>query len=548
MHTARRLYVYLLTGVGVAVLAWGLTLLLTALFDAIGLGAASTFADPQQLNRERLTLATALTVVALPVWLIHWTLAERSVRPERPDAEVERSSAMRGLFFALGLGIPLIFAAGAAQRLIQALILALTNASQDFYSPGGDLALLIVSGAVWAYHLRTRLRDWARGPMERAGAWLPRTYLYLAVFVGLLTMLFALTGLVDLLRSAVVEPAPRDFGDARWWAGTLAAGVSTAIVGGAVWIGHWWFADRLRADPGWRGASERPARLRLALFVAVLIVASAAVLGYVGSAARVLIDAVLGLPPDAQPVPLAVSSLLSAGIFGVAWWLHARWLREESDVGSRALTAWRLDAYPLALVGLAFGAVAIAALLGLMIEALFGANDVFIGGDQRLRQFGFWVPFAVLGSALWVWEWSRIGRRHAADPAIEGTSAVRRAALLLVLAVSVLAAVAAMGVILYRVFGTLFGIELSANVAGELSVPIGALIVAAVVAAYHGLAVRRDQQLRAAAAADFPVEAPVPIGMTLFAPRGAVGGDIDAVLERLRSELPEGYRLEGRGP
>ena len=55
----------------------------------------------EQAVRERLTLATAMSAVALPVWLIHWFLAERGVRPGRPEADVERSSAVRGLYFAL---------------------------------------------------------------------------------------------------------------------------------------------------------------------------------------------------------------------------------------------------------------------------------------------------------------------------------------------------------------------------------------------------------------------------------------------------------------
>jgi len=53
--------------------------------------------------------------------------------------------------------------------------------------------------------------------------------------------------------------------------------------------------------------------------------------------------------------------------------------------------------------------------------------------------------------------------------------------------------------ILYRLFGTDFGLDAPGEVVAELSTPIGALIVAAAVAAYHGQLLRRDGALRAEA-------------------------------------------------
>ena len=97
MQTARRLYLYLLAGIGLGVLVWGVSLLLTTLFQSLGLGGGEVLSGEQTV-RERLTLATATSAVALPVWLIHWLVAERGVRPGRPEAEAEWTSAVRGLF------------------------------------------------------------------------------------------------------------------------------------------------------------------------------------------------------------------------------------------------------------------------------------------------------------------------------------------------------------------------------------------------------------------------------------------------------------------
>ena len=112
MQTARRLYLYLLSGIGLGVLVSGLSMLLTVLLEQLGLGPRGELGfggdDPV---RQQLTLASALTVVALPVWLLHWRAVERSVAHDRPDAALERTSGVRGLYFAIALGALLLVAA-----------------------------------------------------------------------------------------------------------------------------------------------------------------------------------------------------------------------------------------------------------------------------------------------------------------------------------------------------------------------------------------------------------------------------------------------------
>ena len=158
MHTARRLYLYLLAGIGLGVLVSGVSLLLTTLFQALGLGGGEVIAGVQAV-RERLTLATAMSAVALPVWLIHWFLAERGVRPGRPEADVERSSAVRGLYFALVLGGLLIAMFTSAGAFVEYVVQWLAGDAPDFRDPAGNLGLLIAAAAAWGYHLRVRIRD-----------------------------------------------------------------------------------------------------------------------------------------------------------------------------------------------------------------------------------------------------------------------------------------------------------------------------------------------------------------------------------------------------
>jgi hypothetical protein len=551
MQTARRLYLYLLSGIGLGVLVSGISLLLTALFGALGLGSGPTFGGDTAL-RERLTLATALTVVALPVWLIHWLAAERSVRPGRPNADDERSSGVRGLYFAVAMAALLVAAASAAITLVETVVLVISGTSIASRNPAGELALFLAAGIAWGYHLTVRARDWGRGPISGAGAWLPRTYLYGAALVGLLVVLF---GVVDLLGMAIdlgLRSGEATFGGESWWAMPLAGIVARIAVGWAIWLGHWWYAGRLLADAGHRGSAERSARLRLVFYVALLVVATAATIGYAGQAMRVLLEIALGVSDLATSSAMAEvgSAAAAAVIFAAAWWVHARWLHHESgSLGdpARRETAWRLAAYPLALVGLAYGAVGVAWLISLVIEVAIGGGRPFIGTDLLRVQLASALPYALLGMALWLWQWGRIGRRRAAHPAAEGASTVRRAALLVVLAATVVAGIVTLGVILYRLFGTLFGLQAPGDVVSELRLPVGGLLVAVGLAAYHGMVLRRDQALRIEARATEPaVPSLAERSLRLSGPPGEQ--QMDALIAMLRTGLPEGYALEDADP
>ena len=63
MQTARRLYVYLLSGISLGVLVAGVSMLLTVLLQSVGL----SFGGPQlgggDVTGQQLTLALALTVL-----------------------------------------------------------------------------------------------------------------------------------------------------------------------------------------------------------------------------------------------------------------------------------------------------------------------------------------------------------------------------------------------------------------------------------------------------------------------------------------------------
>ena len=552
MQTARRLYVYLLSGISLGALVLGVTMLLTVLLEALGLRPSGDVVfRGEDAVRQQLTLASAVTAVSLPVWLIHWLVAERSVRPDRPAAAVERTSGVRGLYFAVVMGALLLAIASGVAGAVEAIVLGLAGADTFGRSVGSGLALAIVAGAAWAYHVRLRTRDWSRGPMTDASAWLPRTYLYVAMFAGLLVMLGGVTGFIELLGRLLLDERPSFVGPSSgpWWAYPLASAVTSVAVGGAIWLGHTWYANRLLRDPGWRGDSERPAKVRLAYFVAVLVATAVGTIYLLGDGAGNALAAALGvadIQDGRQTLGLVVLPLLSAVPYAFAWWFHARWMDEEaasSGSAERPETADRLQRYPVALVGLAFGATATAWLIGILIDVALGGERL-VDGDAWRRELSQFVPFAVLGVSAWIWQWGGASTRWTLDPIGEASSTTRWTTLLISLAVSIGAGVISIGFILYRLFGSIFGLTLTGDAISELSLPIGVAMVAAVVALYHAGQLRRDQSLRAGIEATPPGEPAVVATQAWLRFTVPSGADVDSAVSALRRHLPAGYALE----
>jgi hypothetical protein len=552
MQTIRRLYLYVLSGITLGMLLVGLTLLLEVTLAALGIGRGA-LADAGAGDRERLSVAAALVGVGLPVWGIHWFFVERGLQSRNPHADAERGSTVRALYFSVVLGVLLAFGASAGLSLLLELFrITLGAPAPEFTAadPANALAVLVVTGAAWTYHAGIRRRDMRAGPLTEAAAWLPRLYLYGASLIGLGILLLTLGNLLTFAIDAALG-APPGVVEPGFRAGQLAAHLAAIVVWGAVWLGHWWYAGRLAADSGWRGTSERPANLRLAFFLAMIGISAFAVIWYVSRAASAVLVPVLGASgafgeklDGTDLVQAALGALVAAMPWAIAWWLHVRWVRTESvqaDNGDRAATVDRLDFSIVGLVALGFGAVGFAWILGLLIDLVLGGNRA--SGEGWRVEMVQTLPWAALGFVIWAWNWVRLQTRHAADPAVEAESRIRRSYLLLILAVTVLASLGSLAVVLYRIFSGLLDVA-SSQIVSDLSGPLGSLLVAGAIAIYHGIALRRDMALRAAAEPTQPpaqAEPEIRRGVVLTGPAGS---DLDAALQTLRAQLPAGFRLD----
>ena len=570
MDTVRRLYLYAMSAVSLAVLAFGAQALLTVALHGLGLRGVPVFGgDPG--DRQALSLAIALVGVGLPVWAIHWWLVERGVR-RSADAEAERRSGIRAFYLSAVLAVFILAAGLAAMSLVRIVVSRVMplsdgyNGYNGYEDLAGTLSTLLVVGAGWALHAQTRRADVAGGELRDGAAWLPRLYRYVVTFFGL--VIFA-QGLGEIAKLAIVYVSGTPSPDAIYGGGyayQLQQALPAAIVGLAAWVSHAWASDRVAAADGWHGASEQTSRIRLGYWPLVIAIAAFASImslaGGLGAVLRQVLGASTELTYEDLSPSLAVQiagAAAAAAPWLAIWWLHRRWGRDAAsasgDLGRRTFAA-RLDRHVSAAVGLAFGAIATGWLVGVLVDVVLGGSrTVGVGWRYELSQFLAW---AILGLALWIWNWSRLLAVRQADPAGEASSAVRRAYLLLAIGVAIVSTLGSLAIVLYRLVGYLLGAGLGGNAVSELSTPLGALIAATAVVIYHGLQLRSDGELRPVSAAE--AAAPVPAPSTEAVPtaataaedaaawislelRGPTGADLEATLAMLRGVLPEGQTL-----
>ena len=171
MANAKRLYVYGVMGAALVPLLWGLTSVLRLTVRWVAATVGSRDVVGAEVALDELSLALALVIVAVPVWLIHVWLAQRPLAGSTQQALDERASPARATYFFLVLtiagGIALLQLYASLQELFRA---ALTD--ERTWGVAGAVAALVVTGAAWLGHLWWRRADLRAAPARLADDWL----------------------------------------------------------------------------------------------------------------------------------------------------------------------------------------------------------------------------------------------------------------------------------------------------------------------------------------------------------------------------------------
>ncbi|MEA2639117.1 MAG: hypothetical protein QOF51_511 [Chloroflexota bacterium] len=494
MLTVRRLYVYLVAGASLAMLVTGLVQVGAATLELLlGSGVQATY---------RQTVATfgAAVLVGLPLWLLHWSYAQRLAARE----PAERAATLRRLYVYVVLGSLLISIGIFAETLVaDVLLLALGTDLEPGSSMGTRLARtaweLAVVAAFWVYTFRIAAADRRAVGETNGSATLRRWYAYGTQFVALLFVLTSTAGLLDtilmnLLDAAqVVRAAP-----------AVATGVAQTIVGLTIWLFHRrWTAIGGIAD------EDRRTTLRAVHGFLIVAIAVAVTLASIGQILHWLLARLLGVPvpgssTGGDALTALVGPLASAIVFGAAWALIRLSLARDA-AGTEAVRqagVRRLYSHLVALVALATLAVGAAGLLWTLVDQLVGLGTPLSPNDVR-DQISLSVTLVLVGLPIWLLHWRpapALGERLALS---------RRLYVFAALLGSVLATLGS-GVYLASQLLNLALAVGGDRQAVEIGHALSVLLVALAIAAYHTQVLRRDNAQRAAEESQTVEAVPAP--------------------------------------
>ncbi|HKW59744.1 MAG TPA: DUF5671 domain-containing protein [Candidatus Dormibacteraeota bacterium] len=505
----RRLYLYLVSAAALVVLAAGLVLLGGTILLFL-------FNDPTaDRSRGQLAIFTAMTVVAAPVWAVHFLFAQRFASRD----PYERASALRRLYLywaclAGSLAAMVAVVAGVGQLLQPYLDNLLTN----WLSTAQIAWAAAVFAAVWGLHFFIAWRDRAAVGEEGASSTLRRWYMYIALLVGLLTVL---AGTASLLQAAWIKAT---IGDRDYLPISLAGPGGLALGGLLLWAVH----GRVIAIN--HITEDRHSTLRaLEGFIAVAISIAVALVG----ASQILyyaLDRALGVSnPAGVSSPNLLEALAAPGsqllVYGVAWILIRRRLQRDAEKqeADRQAAIRRLYTNLAALISLASWGYGGGLLLATLAEQ---AEAPIIGvkaGDWR-DPVSLALTLTVVGGAVWVAHW-----RH--EPwAADRQSLSRKLYVWAALLGSVLAVlgggVGIVNAVLQQVFSANPRLNAPSNL--DFGKYLGVIAIAVGVAVYHWTVLRADSAARphkpaAAPAPQAPV-ASTPMSSTAMTPAAEVLG------------------------
>lgn len=446
----RRLILYLLLFALVFITAVGLGGLLQRLFTS-GAVLAST-------EVGGLALSLAFTLVGGPLAGILWWMVWR-----RLDDETERAAPGWGLYLAAVYAVSLI----QATTSLLAAAAAPISPEEPFWQE--SLASGLAWAAVWLWH-RWMWRHPGKRPMN-----LDDVPAVIGTVFGLLVATFAaIAALGDLFDTAVRGFTSLTFGSGEWWQPVL-QGLVWAAGGFVVWWWHW-IRDA--------GRTAGTALMHVAVLSTGIFAAGITALGGAAVVLFVLLrTAFVRDVPMSELLAPAGPAIASAAIGALVWRYH----RVSGTPGSPAARrAVRLVTSGIALAAAAAG-------VGIIINATLAmAVSPLAGGGTRTLLLGG-ISSLVVGGPVWWRTWQPLTQRHGREALTPG----RRVYLVVFFGISAVVALIALLVIGYRLFEFVLGDVSGGSLVDRIRAPLGLLVAAALVAAYHFVLWRRERSIPA---------------------------------------------------
>lgn len=481
MKTIRRLYVYAVAFIGVEVVLWGVIGLLRSIFKT-----QDIVRGPSELAQ-----ALALILVGLPIFLIHWFMAQKAAVKD----EDERSSTLRALFLYGILLATLVASAQNMLALVNRTMLQAAQLSGGLAVAGGTqswadnlIAILanLATGAYFFSILRVNRNNLTR--IENFQE-VRRLYRIVWVLYGLILVIFGAQQSLSFalnLPSGILGSIGRE---------TALNSIALLIIGAPIWFYAW--RSLQLAIPE---AEEQESYLRLGFLYLLSMIG---LIVTMVTAGQVLYQALLRLFGETfvwSEILQDMSGPISFGIpMAVLWIYYRRWLSHQiSFEGNLARRAgkWRLSIYLRSLLGLAAMIAGLISLISVLVPMILGISYL---GDQGLREplAGSLASLAT-GLLVWLLAWREAQEQMiSADALGENAhrSLIRKIFLYLVIFGAVIGMMVSAGIMIYSLVSAALGDEVN-ELLKTVFQNLANLLIFALLLYYHLATLRAESAAR----------------------------------------------------
>jgi hypothetical protein len=474
MSTVKRIFLYGVASVNLAVFASGVIYLLWLVFDLL-------FGDEgwRSFAQTQLSMGLAMLIIGGTLWFLFWRMIQREASGN-PD---EAGSGIRKLYMNLVL---IITTMTGLSNIALTFEWILSGMPFDRF-PSVVLSSVIVCICLWLYHWKVENSEGQPSPEAQT---IRRWYIYITVAYGLIVLT---NGIVQIVNgSSYYLPVwGRYTREGGIWDDILKANISWIVTGGLAW---WYFWFRLARD-------DFRSTLRQ-VYLYVLTVTGSVVAGL--AALTTIIYQLLALAFGGSHGDLYFRflgwSIPTIIVTAAIWIYHHKVAQAEAEkLGVDRLSPLRLYTYLMSFIGLGTTLTGITYLFGVILDRLFGAfsaTTVF-ASDWWSTQLSLALSLLLAGVPVLIYYWRRVLRMTEQGDVGERGARSRRIYLYAILGISIIAAVTTLVLIVYQLINGIlqgdFDMEFKQIIIWSLSV----FLVALPVLVYHWRVLREDQKLGA---------------------------------------------------
>lgn len=482
MSTIRRLYFYAMSLFSVLTLSRALHTIVDAL----------TGTTPAQ--RDNLPVGLGVALVALPVFLLHWTVVQRDARRDGEEA----SSLERAVFLYAALSAYMGQIIPSLLGLLNRALLSAQGQSQTWLVFGNqstviqDLTRIGISLLFALLFTLALRREWQSQPPQSRLGGVRRLFRLAWMTIGLGLSVMGLHQIFTwLFHNLASLTYPNQ--------GGLSAGLALVISGLPLWAWFWHTIETSLTHP-----EERSSNLRQGVLYAILLVTLVTLLLALINLLSTLLEWRLGHGLTLSLWTRRSLDLLAVIVpFALAFFLYNRVARRESGLASHAPALEQIQtvySHALAAFGLASFIGGLVGLIRLLVSSL--VIRLFIPVP---RDLSYSLALALVGVIVWLSNWNFIRRR---DQLYDRGSLLRRLYLYLVIFVLTAGTMSLAGLMFYTLFSHLLKINPEPQFLSTFLERLGFTLTGLLFLFYHLRALQEDlragQAVRARQAANYP--------------------------------------------